>query len=84
MANRDEAQALKNRKPIDYHMFLSNKWKKNSILQYHDYMERKFTVNNQRSIIEQVNEEETTRVKLSDIINIDHSILSCRNCINVY
>jgi hypothetical protein len=58
MANRDEAQALKNRKPIDYHMFLSNKWKKNSSLQYHDHIERKFTTNNKHSIIEQVNEEE--------------------------
>jgi hypothetical protein len=83
MANRDEAQALKNRKPIDYHMFLSNKWKKNSILQYHDHIERKFTANNKHSVIEQVNEEDS-RVNNRNKKNIDYFALFLRNYINVY
>ena len=53
MANRDEAQALKHRKPIDYHMFLSNKLNTNSIFQYDDHIDRKFTANNKHSVIEQ-------------------------------
>lgn len=36
MAHRDDAQALKHRKPIDYHLFLSNKFSKNSLRQYDD------------------------------------------------
>ena len=51
MANRDEAQALKNRKPIDYHMFLKNKFTKNSILSYDDELDRKFTTNKKSTVI---------------------------------
>ena len=81
MANRDEVQASKDRKPIDYHLFLCDKWKTNSILHYQDDMERKFTTNNKHSIIEQVNEEEN-RVKSSNfsVIRLNLS----RNYINVY
>lgn len=58
MANRDEAQALKNRKPIDYHLFLSNKLKKNSILQYDDQLDRKFSLNNKHKDIKQLNKQD--------------------------
>ncbi|CAF1641837.1 unnamed protein product, partial [Adineta ricciae] len=43
MANRDDAQALKDRKPIDYHMFLTNKFNKNSIFHYTDLKDGKST-----------------------------------------
>ena len=43
MANRDEAKALKDRKPIDYHMFLTSKFKNNTLFQYNDYIDKKFT-----------------------------------------
>lgn len=43
MANRDEAKALKDRKPIDYHMFLTSKFKNNTFFQYNDYIDKKFT-----------------------------------------
>ena len=36
MAHRDDVQALKHRKPIDYHLFLSNKFSKNSLLKFDD------------------------------------------------
>ncbi len=58
MANREEAQALKNRKPIDYHMFLSNKFNKNSILRYDDHIDTKFTADNKQTISEQFNEQD--------------------------
>lgn len=57
MANRDDAQAKKNPKPIDYHLFLSNKLKNNSILQYQDYIDSKFQANSHQTIIEQDYEE---------------------------
>jgi hypothetical protein len=82
MANRDEAQALKNRKPIDYHMFLSSKFNKNSILQYDDHIDTKFTANNKHIVIEQFNEQEN-RVGTS-IENMYFLILFFRNYINVY
>ncbi|UJR26840.1 hypothetical protein I4U23_008152 [Adineta vaga] len=45
MANRDEAQALKDRKPIDYHMFLTNKFNKNSIFHYNDRVNKNLSPN---------------------------------------
>ncbi|CAF4667772.1 unnamed protein product [Rotaria sp. Silwood1] len=58
MSNRDEAQALKDKKPIDYHMFLSNKLNKNSIFQYNDHIDTKFTANNKHTIVQQINEQD--------------------------
>ncbi|CAF0810176.1 unnamed protein product [Rotaria sordida] len=58
MANRDQAQALKDKKPIDYHMFLSNKLNKNSFFQYNDHIDTKFTANNKHTIIQQFNEQD--------------------------
>lgn len=43
MANRDEAKAFKDRKSIDYQMFLTSKWKNNSLLEYDDRLDKKFT-----------------------------------------
>ncbi|CAF1001681.1 unnamed protein product [Adineta steineri] len=53
MANRDDAQALKDRKPIDYHMFLTNKFNKKSIFQYNDHIDTKFTANIKQIPVEQ-------------------------------
>lgn len=65
IANRDEAQALKNRKPIDYHLFLTNKFKKNSTLQYDDQFDRKFTTTTKhqepKQFTEQNNQENRVR-----------------------
>lgn len=58
MANKDQAQALKDRKPIDYHMFLSNKLNKNSIFQYNDHIDKKFAIQNKRKAIKQSNEQD--------------------------
>jgi hypothetical protein len=58
MANRDDAQALKDRRPIDYHMFLVNKFNKNSIFQYNDHIDTKFTANNKQTIVQEFNEQD--------------------------
>jgi len=39
-------------------MFLSSKFNKNSILQYDDHIDTKFTANNKHIVIEQFNEQE--------------------------
>ena len=45
MANRDEAKAFKDRKPVDYQMFLTNKWTSHSLLDHHENLEKKSTLN---------------------------------------
>ncbi|CAF3948406.1 unnamed protein product [Rotaria magnacalcarata] len=62
MANRDEAQALKDKKPIDYHMFLSNKFNKNSLLQYDDHIDKKFIAHTKPTIEQQYNEQENRKL----------------------
>ena len=85
MANRDEAQALKDRKPIDYHMFLSNKFTKNSIFQYTDHIDMKFTAKNKQSILQQFNEQDYKENRVNkQNSNVYFPILFLRNYINVY
>ncbi|CAF4765758.1 unnamed protein product, partial [Rotaria socialis] len=62
MANRDEAQALKDKKPVDYHMFLSNKFNKNSLLQYDDHIDKKFIAHTKPTIAQQYNEQENRKL----------------------
>lgn len=49
MANRDEAKAFKDRKPIDYQMFLTNKWTSHSLLDHHENLEKKSTLNSKEN-----------------------------------
>ena len=73
MANRDEARALKDRKPIDYHMFLSNKFNKHSILQYNDHIDRKCDDNNRSKLMQKSNEHDDKENRV-DEPNMYHSI----------
>jgi len=47
-------------------MFLSNKLNKNSILQYDDHIDTKFTANNKQTIIEQFNEQDYTENRVGE------------------
>lgn len=58
MANRDQAQALKDQKPIDYHMLLCNKFKEASIFEYEDYADKKCTVNKKTSHTKEFNQQD--------------------------
>ena len=68
IAHRDEAQALKDRKPIDYHMFLSNKFNKNSIFQYNDHTDMKFTANKKQIVPQQFNEQDYKENRVNTLI----------------
>ena len=57
MAQRDEAQSLKDRKPIDYHMFLTNRFDSNAIFQYADPLDGKFATNLTDRAVSQPNEQ---------------------------
>lgn len=59
MANRDEAKAFKDRKPIDYQMFLTNKWTTNSLFDSHDHLDKKITTKSKTNRNE--NEEQNFR-----------------------
>lgn len=61
MAHRHDAQALKHRKPIDYHLFLSTKFDKNSLRPSDD---RLFLSSNRQSLLEQSDTGEHNRVNL--------------------
>jgi hypothetical protein len=63
-------------------MFLSNKFNKNSILQYNDYIDTKLTTNNKNMIIEQDYKE--NRVGELNRKHKSFDILFLRNYINVY
>lgn len=84
MANRDDAQAKKNPKPIDYHLFLSNKLKNNSILQYQDYIDSKFQANYHQTIVEQDYEENRVHKRTANRILLLFFSPHFRNYTNVY
>jgi hypothetical protein len=73
LAQRDEAQALKDRKPIDYHMFLTSRFDGNSIFQHHDQSGAKFTTNLKPDAVQQINEQDAkeNRVHQGNIAAVD-------------
>ena len=79
MANRDEAKALKDRKPIDYHMFLSGKFKNNTIFQYNDHIDTKFTANKKQSVVQKLAGKDYKENRVCKRI-IDSKILARLKC----